>query len=55
MKVVLKDLMQNENLSNQAMLLTRDLLENSNKLSHYVLDKTNVHKLSVYHLQKFFF
>ncbi|RNA07090.1 coiled-coil domain-containing 74B-like isoform X1 [Brachionus plicatilis] len=47
MKVVLKDLMQNENLSNQAMLLTKDLLENSNKLSHYVLDKTNVHKLSV--------
>lgn len=52
MKVVLKDLMQNENLSNQAMLLTKDLLENSNKLSHYVLDRTNVHKLLVYFFLK---
>ncbi|CAF0855488.1 unnamed protein product [Brachionus calyciflorus] len=47
MKVVLKDLMHNENLSSQAVLLTRDLLENTNKLSHYVLDNSNVHKLSV--------
>lgn len=45
MKVVLKDMMHNENLSNQAMMMTKDLLENPNKFTHYILDGSNLQKL----------
>lgn len=45
MKVVLKDMMQNENLSNQAMIITKDVLDNPNKLSHYFIDNNNMPKL----------
>ena len=38
MKVVLKDMMQTENLSNQGMMMTKDILENPNKFNQYILD-----------------
>ena len=42
MKVVLKDMMQSENLSNQGMMMTKDVLENnSSKISQYLIDNTN--------------
>ena len=42
MKVVLKDMMHTENLSNQGMMMTKDVLEsNSNKISQYLIDNTN--------------
>lgn len=42
MKVVLKDMMQSENLSDQGMMMTKDVLENnSNKLSQYIIDNSN--------------
>ncbi len=42
MKVVLKDMMQTENLSNQGMMMTKDVLENnSTKFSQYLLDNSN--------------
>jgi hypothetical protein len=45
MKVVLKDMIQNENLSNQAVVMTKDVLENPNRLSHYFIDNQNVQKM----------
>lgn len=49
MKVVLKDVMQTENLSNQGMMMTKDVLENnSTKFSQYLLDNSNgFQKLSI--------
>lgn len=38
MKVVLKDMMNSENLSNQGMMMTRDVLENPNKFNQYFID-----------------
>lgn len=43
MKVVLKDMMHTENLSNQGMMITKDILENPNKFNQYFLDN----KLSI--------
>ncbi len=41
MKMVLKDVMQSENLSNQGMMMTKDVLENnSNKISQYLIENT---------------
>ncbi len=41
MKIVLKDVMQSENLSNQGMMMTKEVLENnSNKISQYLIDNT---------------
>ena len=45
MKVVLKDMMQTENLSNQGFMMTKDILENSNKLSQYFIDNGLLPKL----------
>lgn len=45
MKVVLKDMIQNENLSNQAIVMTKDVLENPNKLTHFLIDNPNMQKV----------
>lgn len=49
MKVVLKDMMQSENLSSQGMMMTKDVLDNnSSKFSQYLIDNTNgFQKLSI--------
>ena len=41
MKVVLKDMMNSENLSNQGLMMTRDVLENSSKINQYILDNSS--------------
>jgi hypothetical protein len=35
MKAVLKDMLHTENLSNQGMMMTRDVLENSSRMNKY--------------------
>jgi hypothetical protein len=49
MKTVLKDMINNENLSTQSVTMTKELLENPNRLSQYLLDNgaIGVQKLSV--------
>lgn len=47
MKVVLKDMMHTENLSNQGMMMTKDVLENNatsskfGQASAYLIDNTS--------------
>ena len=38
MKIVLRDLMANESLSNQSMTMARDLLEEPNRINQYLID-----------------
>ncbi len=38
MKTVLKDMINNENLSTQTVTMTKELLENPNRLNQYLLD-----------------
>ena len=46
MKIVLRDMMINENLSSQSITMTRELLENSNRLNQYLLDNgSSIQKL----------
>jgi hypothetical protein len=44
MKAVLKDMLQTENLSNQGMMMTRDVLENTNRFNKYQ-NETSVNTL----------
>jgi len=45
MKVILKDMMQNEHLSNQGLMITRDVLENNTKkINRYVIDNNTARK-----------
>jgi hypothetical protein len=45
MKVILKDMMQNEHLSNQGLMITRGALENNTrKINKYVLDSNTARK-----------
>ena len=44
MKAVLKDMLHTENLSNQGIIMTRDVLENSDKFNQY-LTEVNLRKL----------
>ena len=41
MKLVLNGLMQSENLSNHNLTMTKDILENPNKMGHYLLNDTH--------------
>jgi hypothetical protein len=41
MKIVLREMINNENLSSQSLLLTKELLENPNRLNQYLLDNNN--------------
>ena len=40
MKAVLKDMLHTENLSNQGMMMTRDVLENSTRLNKNLIDNS---------------
>lgn len=44
MKAVLKDMLHTENLSNQGMMMTRDVLENSNKFNQPYLSENSFRK-----------
>jgi hypothetical protein len=41
MKLVLNGLMQSENLSNHSLVMTKDVLENPSKISHYLIQHDN--------------
>ena len=41
MKLVLNGLMQSENLSNHSLVMTKDILENPSKISHYLIQHDN--------------
>ncbi len=41
MKAVLKDMMHSENLSNQGMVMSKDVLDNSEKFTQYFIDNAN--------------
>ena len=43
MKAVLKDMLHTENLSNQGVMMTRDVLENSSRLNKASLDANLKH------------
>lgn len=38
MKAVLKDMLHTENLSNQGIMMTKDVLENSNRINKFTVD-----------------
>ena len=41
MKVVLKAVMQTENLSNQGLVMTKEVLDNEKKIGHFLFENNS--------------